>query len=86
MSAEASIREIHEDELPRWVGVFNATMPERASEDGLLADFLDWKRQAPRGRTFGLWRKREAAGSAPSFWVSSSAGPKRSEHRRSRSR
>jgi GNAT superfamily N-acetyltransferase len=43
-----SIREIHEDELPRWVAVFNATQPEQADEDALVSDFLDWKRQAPQ--------------------------------------
>ena len=42
------IREIHEDELPRWVAVFSATQPEPADEQKLIEDFLDWKRQAPQ--------------------------------------
>jgi GNAT superfamily N-acetyltransferase len=42
------IREIQEDELPRWVAIFNATQPEEADEERLVADFLDWKRQAPQ--------------------------------------
>lgn len=60
MSAAASIREIHEDELPRWVAVVNATEPEPANEDGLVADFLDWKRQAPQT----LWLLAEEGGTA----------------------
>jgi GNAT superfamily N-acetyltransferase len=42
------IREIAEDELAHWVAVVNATEPDQADEEGLLADFLDWKRQAPQ--------------------------------------
>jgi GNAT superfamily N-acetyltransferase len=54
------IREIHEDELPRWVAVFNATQPEEADEEKLLSDFLDWKRQAPQT----VWLLAEEDGTA----------------------
>ena len=60
MSAAVAIREIHEDELPRWVAVVNATEPEPASEEGLVADFLDWKRQAPQT----VWLLAEEDGTA----------------------
>ena len=60
MRAAASIREIHENELPRWVAVVNATEPEPANEDGLVADFLDWKRQAPQT----VWLLAEEDGKA----------------------
>jgi mycothiol synthase len=43
-----SVREIHEDELPRWVAVVNATELEPGREEGVIADYLDWKRQAPQ--------------------------------------
>jgi GNAT superfamily N-acetyltransferase len=56
----ASIREIQEDELARWVAVVNATEPERADEEGLLRDFLDWKRQAPQT----VWLLAEQDGTA----------------------
>jgi mycothiol synthase len=55
-----SIREIHEDELARWVLVVNATEPEPGRKDGMIADFLDWKRQAPRT----VWLLAEEAGEA----------------------
>ena len=45
---EVPIREIQEDELARWVAVVNATEPEPCNEEGLVSDFLDWKRQAPK--------------------------------------
>jgi GNAT superfamily N-acetyltransferase len=54
------IREIHEDELPRWVAVWNATQPEDADEERLVADFLDWKRQAPQT----VWLLAEEDGAA----------------------
>ena len=38
----AQIREIHEDELERWVAASNAAMPS----PGTVEEFLDWKRQA----------------------------------------
>ena len=60
MSAAAAIREIHEDDLPRWVAVVNATGPEPANEEGLVADFLDWKRQAPET----VWLLAEEDGTA----------------------
>ena len=60
MSGAAAIREIHEDELPRWAAVVNATEPERANEEGLVADFLDWKRQAPQT----VWLLAEQDGAA----------------------
>jgi len=56
----ASIREVLEDELARWVAVFNATQPEEADEEKLLADFLDWKRQAPET----VWLLAEEDGTA----------------------
>ena len=59
-AAAPSIREIHEDELARWVAVVNATEPERADEEGLLRDFLDWKRQAPQT----MWLLAEEDGTA----------------------
>jgi mycothiol synthase len=43
-----SIREIAEDELARWVAVVNSTEPEPVREEGVIRDFLDWKRQAPQ--------------------------------------
>jgi len=43
-----SIREIQEDELARWVAVVNSTEPEPVREEGVIRDFLDWKRQAPK--------------------------------------
>ena len=43
-----SIREVQEDELARWVAVVNATEPEPVREEGVIRDFLDWKRQAPQ--------------------------------------
>jgi GNAT superfamily N-acetyltransferase len=52
------IREIQEDELARWVEVVNATEPEPVSEEGLIKDFLDWKRQAPQT----VWLLAEEAG------------------------
>jgi GNAT superfamily N-acetyltransferase len=48
VTTTVSIREIYEDELPRWVAVVNATQPEPVREEGVIADFLDWKRQAPQ--------------------------------------
>jgi GNAT superfamily N-acetyltransferase len=59
-TAAASIREIHEDELARWAAVVNATEPERANEVSLVADFLDWKRQAPQT----VWLLAEEDGAA----------------------
>jgi GNAT superfamily N-acetyltransferase len=38
----AQIREIHEDELPRWVATMNAAWPS----PGTVGQFVDWKRQA----------------------------------------
>jgi GNAT superfamily N-acetyltransferase len=60
VGAAPPIREIHEDELPRWVAVFNATQPEHADEERLAADFLDWKRQAPQT----VWLLAEEGGTA----------------------
>jgi GNAT superfamily N-acetyltransferase len=54
------IREILEDELARWVAVFNATQPEHADEERLASDFLDWKRQAPQT----VWLLAEEGGTA----------------------
>jgi GNAT superfamily N-acetyltransferase len=42
------VREIHEDELARWVAVINATEAEPGNEEGLIRDYVDWKRQAPQ--------------------------------------
>ena len=47
-TAAVRIREIQEDELARWVAVVNSTEREPGREDGVIADFLDWKRQAPQ--------------------------------------
>jgi GNAT superfamily N-acetyltransferase len=44
----SSIREIQEDELGRWVAVVNSTEPEPGREEAMIADYLDWKRQAPQ--------------------------------------
>jgi mycothiol synthase len=54
------IRAIHEDELAAWVAVVNATEPEPADEEGLIADYADWKRQAPET----VWLLAEDAGAA----------------------
>jgi GNAT superfamily N-acetyltransferase len=54
------IREIQEDELPRWVAVWNATQPEEADEEKLRSDFLDWRRQAPQT----VWLLAEEDGAA----------------------
>jgi GNAT superfamily N-acetyltransferase len=54
------LREIQEDELARWVAVVNATEREPGSEEGLIADFLDWKRQAPQT----VWLLAEEDGTA----------------------
>jgi len=59
-SSTASIREIEEDELARWVAVVNATEREPGREEGVIADFLDWKRQAP----LTVWLLGEEAGAA----------------------
>jgi GNAT superfamily N-acetyltransferase len=47
-SGALEIREIQEDELPRWVAVVSATEPESGREEVMIADFVDWKRQAPQ--------------------------------------
>lgn len=60
MSAAVPIREIREDELRRWVAVVNATEPERADENAVVADYLDWKRQAPET----VWLLAEDDGTA----------------------
>jgi GNAT superfamily N-acetyltransferase len=54
------LREIQEGELARWVAVVNATEREPGSEEGLIADFLDWKRQAPQT----VWLLAEEDGTA----------------------
>src|SRR5207248_10434005 len=59
-SSTASIREIEEDELARWVAVVNATEREPGREERMIADFLDWKRQAP----LTVWLLGEEAGAA----------------------
>ncbi len=38
----AQIREIHEDELERWMATYNAALPS----PGTVEEMLDWKRQA----------------------------------------
>lgn len=60
MSAAVPIREIREDELRRWVAVVNATEPEPADENAVVADHLDWKRQAPET----VWLLAEDDGTA----------------------
>jgi GNAT superfamily N-acetyltransferase len=59
-AANRAIREIHEDELARWVAVVNATEPTPGNEDALIADYLDWKRQAPQT----VWLVAEEGGVA----------------------
>ena len=61
MTAQSSfaIREIQEDELARWVAVVNATETEPGNEEALIADFIDWKRQAPQ--TAWLLAEEDAA-------------------------
>ena len=54
------LREIQEDELARWVAVVNATEREPGNEEGLIADYLDWKRQAPQT----VWLLAEEDGAA----------------------
>jgi GNAT superfamily N-acetyltransferase len=60
VSAALAIREIQEDELARWVAVVNATEREPAGEDGMIADYLDGKRQAPQT----VWLLAEEDGNA----------------------
>ena len=59
MSAFA-LREIHEDDLTRWVAVVARTFPDAGDEEKMRADFLDWKRQAPKT----VWLLAEADGVA----------------------
>jgi GNAT superfamily N-acetyltransferase len=54
------VREIHEDELARWVAVINATEAEPGNEEGLIRDYVDWKRQAPQT----VWLLAEEDGTA----------------------
>jgi GNAT superfamily N-acetyltransferase len=54
------LRKIQEDELAHWVAVVNATEREPGSEEGLIADYLDWKRQAPQT----VWLLAEEDGAA----------------------
>jgi GNAT superfamily N-acetyltransferase len=60
MSRTVSIREIHEDELGRWVAVVAAAEPQGGIEERMIADFLDWKRQAPET----VWLLAEDDGTA----------------------
>jgi GNAT superfamily N-acetyltransferase len=59
-SGGVAIREILEDELARWVAVVNSTERERGDEERMIADYLDWKRQAPQT----MWLLAEKDGAA----------------------
>jgi GNAT superfamily N-acetyltransferase len=64
VTTTTSIREIQEDELGRWVAVVNSTEPEPGREEAMIADYLDWKRQAPQTAWLLAEEDRTAVGAA----------------------
>jgi GNAT superfamily N-acetyltransferase len=60
MNDDDIVREIDEEELSRWVAVWNATEAEPCDEEELATEFLDWKRQAPQT----VWLLAEEDGAA----------------------